>query len=68
VPMLQGLERLSSDDALAARMGTSGRQFVSSVYTQERLKREIAALYDELVKSLGLAKQEVSASPRHAGV
>jgi glycosyltransferase involved in cell wall biosynthesis len=68
VPMLQGLERLSSDDALAARMGTSGRQFVSSVYAQERLKREITALYDELVKSLGLAKQEVSASPRHAGV
>lgn len=67
VPLLQGLERLSSDDALAGRMGTSGRQFVTSVYAQERLKREIAALYDELVKSLGLAKQEVSASPRHAG-
>ena len=57
-----------SDDALAARMGTSGRQFVSSVYTQERLKREIAALYDELMKSLGLAKQDVSASSRHVGV
>jgi len=38
------------------------------VHTQERLKREIAALYDELMKSPGLAKQEVSASPRHAGV
>jgi len=67
VPILHGLERLSCDDALARRMGDAGREFVLSLYTLERLNREIVALYEELVKSPGLQKQEVSAFPRHAG-
>ena len=66
--ILQGLERLSCDDALARSMGDVGRQFVLSLYTQERLSREMVTLYEALVKSPGMEKQEVSASPRHAGV
>jgi len=67
-PILQGLERLSRDDALARSMGNVGRQFVLSLHTQERLNQEMAALYEELVPPPGLEKQKVSASPRHAGV
>ncbi len=62
--ILHGLEQLARDSALAQSMGNVGRQFVLSLYTQERLNREMCALYEELVQSLHLKQQEVIGSAR----
>src|SRR5271167_2703072 len=61
-PLGGGIRRRPLSDDAARRRAATRPPY------PPRLKREIAPLYDELVKSLGLAKLEVSASPRHAGV
>lgn len=63
--MVQALQLLHDDPALAQTMGQAGREFVCSLYTEERLLRDMTTLYEEVADSR--TRQKVSAAARHAG-
>jgi glycosyltransferase involved in cell wall biosynthesis len=51
--LADGLVRLAGDPATRAEMGTRAKRHVTSTFSIERLLRDIAALYDELLTSAG---------------